>query len=124
MDEVKKLGCCTVCDEPIFEIIVRHVEGPFKGEPKQLGMPLPGARRLTVVRASGRQSNWSLCGECEVWPADFPRLNRKEVRAMVRERAIAHDTPEQAKGRDVMLKLFEWDIPLGILGEKPWLEVV
>ena len=121
--EIKKLACCTVCDEPIFEVAARYMEGPFKGEAKQVGNPLPGARRVFIVRISGNTSYWSLCPTCEILPKDMPRLNKKELRAMVRERQVAKDTPEQAEQREKMLRLFEFDIPLGVLGEKPWSEV-
>jgi len=121
--EIKKLGCCTVCDVEIFEVVSRHIDGPYKGEAKQLGRSLPGARRVTIVRASGNQSNWSLCSDCELHPLDFPRLNRKEVAAMVKERNTAMDTPRQMEAREKMLSLFEFDVPVGVLGEIPWLEV-
>jgi hypothetical protein len=121
--ELKRLGCCTVCDVEIFDVTVRWTEGPYKGEAKQLGRPKLGARRLTLVRASGSQSNWSLCKDCEVHPLDFPRLNRKELAAMAKERNVARDTPAQMKIREKMLRLFEFDVPIGVLGEVPWLEV-
>ncbi len=123
MSDRKLMGCCTICDEPIFEVVARHSEGPFLGEIKTIGLPLPRARRVHVVRASGRQSFWSLCESCRIMPEDFPGLNRKEIRAMVKERDLAVDTLKQAEGREVMLKLFQWDIPIGVLGEKPWTEV-
>jgi len=124
MGELKRLGCCTVCDEPIFEVTTRWMEGPYKGEARQLGRALPGIRRVTVVRMSGRQSYWSLCPTCEIDPKDMVVLNRKEIRAMVKERSLSKDNPAQAENREKMLRLFEWDVPLGVLGEKPWSEVV
>ena len=123
MSDRKLLGCCTVCDEPIFEVAARWTEGPMKGEIKQVVGPLPGARRLSIVRASGNQSNWSLCGDCTVTPENISALNRKEIRAMVKEREMAKDTMEQSERRDAMLRLFQFDIPIGVLGEKPWAEV-
>jgi len=124
MPDRKKIGCCTVCDEPIFEILSRHTEGPYKGEAKQLGRPLPGVRRATIVRVSGRVSDWSLCSACEIHPLDMPRLNKKEIAAMAYERNIViRETLEQKEAKEQMLRLFEFDVPLGVLGEKPWLEV-
>lgn len=99
------------------------MEGPYLGEIKQLGQPLPGVRRLTVVRASGRQTDWTVCAECSLEPEDMPGLNRKEIAAMVKERDIATDTTDQADIRAKMLRLFEWDVPVGLLGEMPWTEV-
>jgi hypothetical protein len=42
---------------------------------------------------------------------------------MIKERDLANDNPEQAEARVKMLRLFQFDIPLGVLGEKPWSEV-
>ena len=123
MPDRKLIGCCTVCDAPIFEVASRHTEGPYKGEIKQLGQPLPGARRLTMVRISGSTSYLSMCKDCEVTPENLPMLNKKEVAAMVYERNVAKDTMEQAAWREKILRLFEFDIPLGVLGEVPWSEV-
>ncbi len=123
MAEIKKLACCTICDEPIFEITQRHTEGPYKGEAKRVGAPVPGARRVTIVRISGNQSYCSLCKDCQLEPSMMVELGKKEVRAMVKERSIAKDTPAQATQREKMLKIFEFDIPLGVLGEVPWSEV-
>jgi hypothetical protein len=39
------------------------------------------------------------------------------------ERNLATDTLKQAEQREKMLKLLQWDAPLGVLGEKPWSEV-
>lgn len=119
----KKQGCCTVCDVPIFEIVSRFTDGPRKGEIQQVGMPLPGARRFYVVRVSGRTSFWSLCASCTIEPSNMVALNQKEIAAMVRDRDFALDNPAQAESRDKMLRLFRFDIPIGVLGQIPWAEV-
>jgi len=123
MADRKLIGCCTACDEPVFEVVARHTEGPCKGEIRQVGQPLPGARRVTLVRISGRTSFWTLCEGCDVEPENMARLNKKEVAAMVFERNLAKDTMKQAEAREQMLRLFEFDVPLGVLGEMPWSEV-
>jgi hypothetical protein len=123
MDEIKKLACCMVCDEPIFEVAARHMEGPLRGEVKQVGMSLPGVRRVYIVRISGSHSYWSLCPTCEIEPAMMPRLAKKELRAMVREKQVSKHSPKQVEDTEKMLCLLEYDIPLGVLGEKPWSEV-
>jgi hypothetical protein len=107
----------------IFKVASRYTDGPYKGEIKAVGAPLPGARRVRIVRASGRVSDWSLCKDCEVTPENIVDLNKKEVVAMVYERNVASDTLQQAEGRERMLRLFAFDIPLGVLGEMPWSEV-
>jgi hypothetical protein len=95
----------------------------MKGEVKQVGNPLPGVRRAYIVRISGSTSFWSLCPTCEIEPAMMPRLAKKELRAMVREKRVAKHSPEQFEANEKMLRLLEYDIPLGVLGEKPWSEV-
>lgn len=104
-------------------VVSRWMEGPYQGEIKELSHPLGGERRVTVVRASGRQTDWTVCGECKVGAEQMVVLNKKEINAMVKERDLATDTTEQAELREKMLRLFEWDIPLGVLGEMPWTEV-
>ncbi len=122
---LKHLGCCTVCDEPCFEIASRWTEGPYKDEIKEVGRPLPFTRRVAIVRASGNQSFWTLCATCTIDALDFPELNRKEIAAMVKEEhhGRARRTPEQQERREQMLKLFVFDIPIGVLGEISWSEV-
>ncbi len=113
-------GCCIACDAECFEVTRRWTDGPYKGEIKQVGQPLEGARRVTVVRASGRQTDWTVCGKCIILPEQMPALNKKELVAMAKERDAIAPSPEiNAK----MLRLFEWDIPIGVLGEMPWTEV-
>ena len=124
MTDRKHIGCCTLCDKPIFEVAARHTEGPSKGEIKQMGGPLSGVRRLTLVRMSGRTSYCSLCEKCEVTSENITVLAKKEVAAMVHERNFARDTMEQAENREKMLRLFAFDVPLGVLGETLWSEVV
>jgi hypothetical protein len=123
MIERKLTGCCTICDDPCFEIAAKHTSGPRKGEAKQVGRPLPGVRRVYVVRMSGSHSFWTVCPVCEISVLDMPRLHKKELAAMVMERNLANDTLKQAEQREKMLKLLQWDAPLGVLGEKPWSEV-
>jgi hypothetical protein len=123
MPDRKHFGCCTACDQPIFEVVARHTEGPYRGEIKALGKPLPGAKRVTLVRISGSTSYMSMCGDCEVTQENIAALNKKEVAAMVYERHLARDDARQADMREKMLRLFSFDIPLGVLGEKPWSEV-
>jgi len=125
MRDFKHLGCCTKCDEPCFEIVKRWTEGPYQGEIKEVGRPLPFVRRAMIVRASGSQSFWTLCPHCQIEPKDMPRLNRKEIAAMVKEEAHGRGTrtPEQQELREKMIRLFAWDIPVGVLGEQPWAEV-
>ncbi len=124
MGDRKLIGCCTVCDAECFEVTARWTEGPYLGEIKGVGNSLEGARRLTIVRASGRQSNWTLCGECSVTPEAMPGLHRKEIAAMVKEYEVFKGSDKQREWRAKLLRLFEWDIPIGVLGEMPWTEVM
>lgn len=119
MGDRNLIGCCIVCDAECFEVAAVWTDGPYRGEIKQIGQPLPGARRVTVVRASGRQTDWTVCGECILSPELMPVLNKKELGAMDKERDVIGASEINTK----MLRLFEWDIPVGVLGEMPWTEV-
>jgi hypothetical protein len=121
--ERKHFACCSLCDKPLFEVVSRHMDGPYKGEIKQIGQPMPGVRRVTVVRVSGNTSNWSLCEECEVIPENIAVINKREVAAMVYESRAHPSTMEQSERKERLLRVFEFDIPLGVLGEMPWSEV-
>ena len=123
MGDRKLIGCCTACDEPVFEVAARWTEGPYRGEIKQVGQPLDGARRVRIVRASGRQSDWTFCEGCFIDALNLPLLRKKELNAMVFERNFVVETVAQSEQRGKMLRLFEWDIPIGVLGEMPWTEV-
>ena len=121
----KLLGCCTNCDKPAFEVVSRYTEGPYKGEIRQVGRPLPGSVRVGIIRASGNHSFWTLCPDpdCEINELSIVRMNKKEVRAMAKERESSSLNNRQSEYNSKMLRLFEWDIPIGVIATKPWVEV-
>jgi hypothetical protein len=82
-------GCCSLCDEPAFEIISRwepHEHRP--GEPKRIGKPLEGSVRVTFLLYNGRRTDMSFCGECAERPdlAEwYATLWRKNLGGYMRE---------------------------------------
>ena len=116
MTDRKLLACCTVCDEPCFVLMGKHTEGLFKGEMRDAGPPLQGSRRAIMLRMSGNTSWWTLCGTCEITPDMLPALNKKEVRAMVKERKITLDPRLSAN----MIRLFHYDVPIAMLTSRSW----
>jgi hypothetical protein len=78
-------GCCTICDQPCFEVMALYKEHERRpGEPKRLGGPLEGAVRVTFRLYDGTQNDQTFCAGCAeaVGADDFPEIWR--VRAWTR----------------------------------------
>ena len=74
---MKRLGCCTLCDREVFEVVRRYTEGEVAGWPKQVGAPHAEARRVWLVFADGTIGAATLCGECAVTPETLPQVLRR-----------------------------------------------
>ena len=61
-------GRCSVCDEPVFEVVQVWNDGPMQGRARKFGPPLEGAKRATVVLTNGTRSDFTLCGTCHLTP--------------------------------------------------------
>ncbi len=133
-DARKRMGACTVCDREVFACDSRWKVGPLKGDIRSVGVPEPDTRKVTVVRASGHTTTWTVCGKCQVTPDLFPALHRKEMNALAAERACYddHSDPlmdicypfeaDQHANRERTYKLFAFDIPIGVLCESLWMD--
>lgn len=109
---MKLVGCCTLCDTEVFEVLKRFTDGPMKGEAKQLGRPLLNAEKVTMVLlGSGHHATVTVCNKCEVTPDNLPFLWRKVMMATRREMRI-----EQTN----MVKMQNYDVPLGVLFRRRW----
>ncbi|MCP4900110.1 MAG: hypothetical protein GY906_24330 [bacterium] len=64
MTDIKRLGCCTLCDEPVFEVIAAHTEGPYDGHPRELGPAMEKRTMLSFNLKSGRRIVLTFCSEC------------------------------------------------------------
>ena len=115
--EFKISGCCTVCDEPTFEVLARWSENErYPGEPKRLGPPTDDATRITFELLDGSKSDLTFCGKCteSLNPAQYVEIWRKVIRGWIREMSLdPKPTP------DWFVKSFENGI-LGEMGRKKW----
>lgn len=107
----KLIGCCTKCDEEVFEIVRRD---PETRVPVQIGAPLETAMRANFVMADGSRMDLTFCRKCSdgLTPEDLPHIWNRVVSAW------EHQSPGHAwtkTQRDNGL--------LMLLNVKPWKEV-
>lgn len=84
----KIAGCCSLCDEPCFEVMARWDEGEKRaGEPKQLGAPNQDAVRVTFRLLDGTIGDFTFCGRCAraVTADQYPLLWRRNLAGYLRE---------------------------------------
>lgn len=61
----KKIGCCTLCDQEIYEVSRRWPQGhPYAGEIRQVGRPKMPVIRQTFVQTNGKIAVISFCRAC------------------------------------------------------------
>jgi hypothetical protein len=140
MSDIKKLGCCTLCDEEVFEITRRAPrDGPFSREPIAVGRPLPGSRRDSLVLTNGSTVDLTFCESCKPTAENLPVIWKKCRASLAREGKNDYReryTKELDSGNMTQLDLcqqwitgkFQLDlaktIPLGVLSKRAWQEVV
>ena len=106
MSAYKISGCCTLCDEPCFEVIARWgADERRAGEPKRLGPPLDGSIRVTFMLNDGSRSDMTFCGRCaeDLNPAYYTAIWQKVMRSWKRE---LDDKPEAERNPDWFQKQF------------------
>ena len=134
--EARAAGCCAVCHTPIQEVVARTSRDAdvLPGTPIAFGDVLSGAQRLTLVLASGRTANLSICGDCDLQPADYPAVWQGILRAQCLESDNVHrERMRRGMGASISdlseaeqwLHLQNWlslrdDVPLGILARQAW----
>lgn len=120
---MKRIGHCTLCDEPAFEVL-RVVDGI----PTEIGRPLAGARRVTLVLVDGSRTDLTFCKKCEVSASVLPLIHERsrEAWAAQSQRSDVH-IPMNERQRWMHGK-FNLDqvnnVPLGILFEETWAEAM
>ena len=92
---MKKLGCCTLCGMPVFDMDDRGL------------LPLEEARRVTLILADGTTTDLTFCAGCEVGPEQMPAIHR-----VMLESWAAEGGPDPVAQID--------NIPLGVIREEPW----
>ena len=136
---VKIPGCCSVCDEPIFEIKRRIPrDHPLAGLPVELGGPLRGAKRHWLMMADGTFTNFSTCADCEITSHNICEVWAKARELMAREGSNAYrevfsrnsswgfmspHTPKQEMKMGHQQLAYGRNIIFGVLTTQDWSEV-
>ena len=61
----KIAGCCSLCDNPVFEVMAVWEEGTLRvGEPKRLGVANDGATRVSFLLLLGGYTDMTFCVDC------------------------------------------------------------
>ncbi len=123
----KTVGSCTVCDEPVFEILTVYPnDHPLAGEPRSVGRPLDNALRATLVLTDGSTIDLTHCEDCEL---DLPHIWQKclatftyEDRTRVERGAQPMTEVQRQNHRDQLVRLAA-EIPLGLLYTRKWIEI-
>ena len=125
---VKRNGCCTLCDEPVFEIKDRFPEGDVRaGQPRAIGKALEGARRIGLVLTDGSTVTLSFCSACapgihdrlgEIWRKclDTMAFNHENL-AAIKGRPL---TRQEAATSEEGLLALTTIVPLGVVENLPW----
>ena len=134
MTDVKKPGCCTLCDAEVFPISRRYArDHVLQSEPMGVGWPPhEGTRRVQFVLLDGSRMDLTFCASCETTPENLPRIWRKTVTAMVRSTQPAHRaaisaaplSPEAQRAAEDRLRHFSSTIPLGVIRTRLWIDEV
>lgn len=115
---MKRVGCCTLCDAEVHEIIDRHPAGhPYEGLPRRLGPPLKNIRRVRFALADGTICDITFCSECEITPERMPEIWRRVLEATAYEesnKVAIRSTDHQTRVDAMHIKLVD-AIPLGVI---------
>lgn len=85
---MKRIGCCTLCEKPVFEILAKWTQGPMKGEPRRIGRPTTAARRVHYLLSDGSSMPLTFCADCverALAPESFPMIWGLVLEAFGRE---------------------------------------
>ena len=79
-------GCCSLCDEPAFEIKAVWDDGAHKGEPKAIGQPNDGTVHVSFLLLSGGFTDMTFCANCAgtLSPEHYTLLWRKNLAGYMR----------------------------------------
>lgn len=95
-DQVKRLGCCLCCAEPIYEVRETRdqPEHPLHGHPTRLGPMLEHGTQVTLLMSDGSEADVSFCLPCatHLTPATYQRawlacVERGDLSAQVMRRS-------------------------------------
>ena len=118
---MKKIGHCTQCDEPVFEVLVTYAtDHPKAGLPLRLGdLVDEDAVRITYVLATGTLASITFCGKCAAVAIDIKSAWRKCLALAAQE--IRDEPVEDARERQRSdFAALTRNIPLGELYRERW----
>lgn len=124
---MKRPGHCTLCDEPVREIVRKHTKGKKKGEPVQLGKWLDNAYRVSFLLSDGSVADMTFCKACldngmdnlhtEIWGRVKERFLWEEENLEVERTPLQQAAVEKELNRILSLSI-EKEV-----GRKMWLYV-
>ena len=108
----KKTGCCTLCNQEIYEVSRRWPQGhPYAGEIRQLGRPKMAVIRQYFVQTNGKIAVISFCEDCakdaddgvvEIWAKALAAFGyERRHRVAIGMQPLDH---KQAEAQDAMLR--------------------
>ena len=135
MSDVKKYGCCTLCDTEVYEIKTYFPEGPLHGFPRKTGRPLPSAWRIDYVLADGSHASLTSCESCLANmkdPANFPSLWAKVMRSFLFEEYPEVRAALPANARTIAeqehifneLTTLSQKVPIGVISSTRWIDLL
>jgi len=88
---------------------------------------VPGAVRARVVLLSGKYSDYEMCGECDMTPANVVWTHRRNILAVKHEVERVHESVRTDKPRTEAqlanlrdkLARYATDLPVGVLSVSP-----
>jgi hypothetical protein len=122
----KRAGFCSLCDVPIITVTQEWTDEEKRGEPREVSGIEPGAKMTTLVLLSGANMDWGFCKNCNLRPADIPRVWKRMLAAGVLEispewraaRNLEPYTAEQEQRAIETVVGYFANPPLGILGSR------
>lgn len=81
-------GCCSLCDDPVFEVMQLWDVGEKRaGEPKRLGPPNEDTTRIEFQLFNGNRTSMTFCGSCaeSLTPEQYTLLWNKNLNGYLRE---------------------------------------
>lgn len=129
----KLIGCCSLCDKEVAEILQRYPQGHlYVGEPVRIGKFFEDARRATLILTNGSQMDITVCQNCaEELPTSLCKLWVKIVSAWKLETTDAHRVAINASAytEKQRLEVDKWfqtaskEPPVGVLKIENWKDI-
>ncbi len=147
----KEVGCCSLCDEPVFEVLERFPEGhPLGGRIRRISQVLtdPDAKRVSLLQLSSlecgvdskRLERWAkaaqheitLCSKCSIDHTNIVGLWKKCMEAYAECVTVEHQLalgkpPNTQEQQDYSEQVACWMVntpPIGVMHEQKWSEVI